>query len=366
VKKPGFFWKHAKSSAAVVSLALHAGLIIASVVFVAVKVIVKEDQTFETKPVARPSMPLKKLQVPVAIRKKTPKPKFRKNIVARTKVKSMEIQLPETAGVKGGTGYLDGDGTGFGGVGFFLEEIDLFGGRKGTGNELEGTFFDLKLKPDGRPARMDEEYFKEVLRNFASTWNISKFEDRYFQAPKKRFATVFMIPKIPANEAPKAYGVEKEVTPKQWVAYYKGVFAAPEDGKFRFWGIADDVMMVRVKRRLVLDANWAGQHITDWDSNDPLDKKYTLSGQGVRVGDWFHLKKDRETEIEVLIGERPGGNFFCHLLIEQDGVEYPKGKDGRPVLPIFKTRKIPEDLIPDMRIEPGTCTVDGPSYGVIQ
>jgi hypothetical protein len=363
--KPGYLGKHAKSSAALVSLAIHAVLIVVAISFVAVRVYVKDDQTFETKNVKRPSMKLKKLTVPVNIKKKkVDKPKLRKTIVVKKKIKSMDIKMPEVTGVKGGMGYLDGAG-GMGSLGFGLD-IDLFGGNKGSGNELEGTFFDLKMDTFGKPTKMDAKYYIEVVKNFCGSWNISRFERKYFKAPKKKFATTFMLPKMKAVEAPKAYAVEDVVKPMQWVAYYSGKIAAPETGKYRFWGIADDVLMVRINSRLVIDANWPSMNITDWKSDDDQDKKYKMSGQNVRVGDWFSLKKDDPVDMEVLVGERPGGFFFCHLLIEQKGVEYEKGPDGRPILPIFKTQPIPEKLIPQMEIEPGTCTTDGPIFGVMK
>ena len=361
--KPGYFGKHAKSSAALLSLAIHGILIVVALTFVAVTVITKEEKVFKVKEVKRPRLPPKKLTVPVNVKKQKPKPKLRRNIVVKKKVKTVDIKLPETSGFKGGTGYLNGGGLS---LGFTLNMDNIWGKDKGSGNELEGTFFDLKLKPDGSPAKMDENYYKEVVQNFIGSWNISRFEKKYFKAPNKKFATMFMLPAMKAEEAPKAYGVEDVVKPKQWVAYYSGKIAAPETGRYRFWGISDDVLMVRIKKRMVIDANWPSMKITDWTSDDDQDKKYKMSGQTVRVGDWFYLSKGKPVDMEVLIGERPGGFFFTHLLIEQDGVEYPRGKDGRPLLPIFKTVDIPEELIPKMKIEPGTCTVEGPNFGVMK
>ncbi|MDF7809076.1 hypothetical protein P4E94_16645 [Pontiellaceae bacterium B12219] len=363
--KKRFFANHAKSSAALISLGIHAILIVVAISFVAVTVIKKEEQAFEAKPVTRPRLKVKKLQVPVNIKKKKiQKPKLRKNIVAKPKSKTMDIRMPEMTGIKGGMGYLDG-GDGLGSLGFGIE-IDLFGGNKGSGNELEGTFFDLKLDPDGSPTKMDDKYYVEVLRNFCGSWTLSRLERRYFKAPNKKFATTFMLPRMKAEEAPKAYGVEDVVQPRQWVAYYNGMISAPETGRYRFWGIADDVLVVRIKGRMVIDASWPSIKITDWDSNDEMDKKFKMSQQTVRVGDWFHMTKNKPVDMEVLVGERPGGYFFCHLMIEQDGVEYPKGADGRPILPIFKTVDVPEKLVQQMKINPGEATVEGPSFGVMK
>lgn len=377
--KKGYFGKHAKSSAAMVSLGIHAVLIVVAISFVAVRVYVKDEQVFEAKPVSRPHMKLKKLTVPVNVKKKKiQKPKLRKTIVSKPKTKSMDIKMPEISGIKGGTGYMDGGG--LGGIGFGLD-IDLFGGSKGSGNELEGVFFDLKMEPDGSPTEMRQtvagidtvkeqsqnNMYREVVKNFLGSWSISRLEKRYFKAPKSKFATCFMVPHMPALEAPKAYGVDDVVQPKRWVAYYSGKFAAPETGRYRFWGIADDLMLVRVKKNLVIDASLGNKGVTDWESKDPRNRKLKVDGEsGMVVGDWFHMSKEKPADIEVLIGEMPGGTFYCRLLIEQEGVEYPKGNDGRPILPIFKTQEIPEKLLPQMKINPGVATADGPVYGILK
>ncbi len=59
--KKRFFSSHSKSSAIMVSLVIHAVLIVVAGSFVAVRVIVKEDPTFEAKKVKRPKMPPKKI-----------------------------------------------------------------------------------------------------------------------------------------------------------------------------------------------------------------------------------------------------------------------------------------------------------------
>lgn len=129
--KTGFIGKHAKSSAALVSLSIHAVVILIAASFVAVKVIIKDDQGFEAKPVNRPKMQLKKLQVPVNVKKQQkPKPKLRKRLVVKHKLdrKTPEFKMPEITGVKGGLGNASGTGgLGGGGVGFNIPEINIFG-----------------------------------------------------------------------------------------------------------------------------------------------------------------------------------------------------------------------------------------------
>lgn len=133
--KKQYFAKHAKSSAALVSLGIHGVLIVVAISFVAVTVIQREDQSFEQVKVSRPKVPLKKLQVPVTIKKKKAhKPKLRKQIVVKQAVKTPEIKMPEISGVKGGMGAGYGDGGGSG-IGFSMPEIDFFG-AKGKGEKV--------------------------------------------------------------------------------------------------------------------------------------------------------------------------------------------------------------------------------------
>jgi len=135
----GYFYRHAKSSAALVSLGIHAILILVALTFVAVTVIQKDDKAFEAKPVKRPKLALKKLQVPVSIKKKaTKKPKLRKRIVVQPKMNSSmpDIKMPEITGVKGGMGSgVGGSLSGSGGVGFSMPEIEIFG-VKGKGEKI--------------------------------------------------------------------------------------------------------------------------------------------------------------------------------------------------------------------------------------
>ena len=137
-KKKRFFTSHSKSSAMVVSLVLHAILAVVALSFVAVTVITKGEQNFESKQVSRPKMPPKKLQVPVKIKKKQRKPKMRQRIVVKQKVnRNMpDIKMPEISGIKGGIGAASGAGLdNADSIGFTMPEINVFG-VKGKGEKV--------------------------------------------------------------------------------------------------------------------------------------------------------------------------------------------------------------------------------------
>ncbi|MBT8042485.1 MAG: hypothetical protein KJN98_04890, partial [Pontiella sp.] len=106
-KKKRFFAKHAKSSAMVISLAIHGILILVAISFVAVTVIQKKDQSFEYKQVKRPKQPLKKLKVPVKVKRSKPKPKLRQRVVVKNLRRNTPVfQMPEVRGFTGGVGAM--------------------------------------------------------------------------------------------------------------------------------------------------------------------------------------------------------------------------------------------------------------------
>ncbi len=108
MEKKRVFTNHAKSSAMVVSLAIHAVIIVVAITVVVAKVMMPEDPDFQAKKVKRPKMPPKKIQVPVDVKKRKPKPRLRKRIVVNKKT-FPDIKMPDIFGIKGGLGNTEGD-----------------------------------------------------------------------------------------------------------------------------------------------------------------------------------------------------------------------------------------------------------------
>lgn len=63
------------------------------------------------------------------------------------------------------------------------------------------------------------------------------------------------------------------------------------------------------------------------------------------VGDWITLKKGEPKDMEVIIGEVPGGVFCSMLTVEVKGAEYERNREQAPILPIFKTSEPSRDLM---------------------
>lgn len=133
--------------------------------------------------------------------------------------------------------------------------------------------------------------------------------------------------------------------------HYKGKLVHHEDIKFRFWGHGDDVLVVRVGGDVVLNASWPDDNRGtyqiggSWQSSAANSRTYFLGNLESVVGDWITLKAGEPLDMEVIIGEVPGGAFCSYLLVEVDGVEYEKNRQGAPILPMFKTEEPSLDLV---------------------
>ena len=353
-------------SAVVLSILIHAALFLLAGMLVVFTVVKKDEQKFvPPKAVERPKMKLKKPKVKV---KKTSKPKPTTRIVTKMNRANMpDIQLPEMSGMTAELG---------GGIGGFdmmpnLGEVNIFGTGQTIGNDFVGTFYDFKRNRQGGLIVTDKEEFSNKLAKFVENgWKTSTLS-RYYQSPKKLYATSFMIPPTLSSLGPRSFGEDSGGW--TWMALYKGQLVYPEDIRFRFWGFGDDILLVRVAGKLVLNGCWhdngANIYITEiggsWQSTSSDDARFWYGGNTARVGDWIELKAGEMVEMEVMIGEVPGGIFSSMLTVEVDGVEYPKNRQGAPILPMFTTtepsREL-QDIIYSTLIQNEAAITNGPVF----
>jgi len=331
------------SRAVVLSIAIHVGLFLLAGMLVVFTVVKKEEQKFvPPKAVERPKMKLRKPKVKV---KKTSKPKPTTRIVTKMNRASMpDIQLPEMTGMTAGLG---------GGIGGFdlmpdLDQVTVFGSGQSIGNDFVGTFYDFKRDRTGRDIPMDPDMYLKALKDFVvSGWKPAKL-GKYYQSPKKLYATTFMIPTILSSVAPAAFD-EADTLGYCWAAHYTGKLVHKDGIKFRFWGQGDDILLVRVDGKMVLSACWPGiseSYFTSlWQTSSSYSRRFYLGNNTSVVGDWITLEPGVPLDMEVLIGEKPGGGYCAMLLVEVEGVEYENGPQNNPLLPMFKTSEPSLDLI---------------------
>ncbi len=337
IKKPG----QGTSSAVLISIAVHAIILLIAGGFVVVSVIKKPDKKFvPPPPIDRPKMDLKKPRMKV---KKESKPRATTRISSKSVASMPDIQLPDISSAGSGLS---------GGVGGYelvpdVSEMSLFGGSSSVsvGNDFEGTFYSLQYDRRGKKANMsDPEYINTVRRFVELDWNPYVFAP-FYRAPQKLYTTQIFIPTISSEFGPSFFGIPAgpEFDPVFWLVHYEGKIMRKEGGRFRFWGFGDDVLLVRVNGKVVLNASYGDfrTELCDWEDHDE-DYKYYLGHAQAAVGDWFELEPGVPVEMEVLSGEIPGGQYCAYLVVEDEAEDYAENQQGMPILPIFKTAEIPD------------------------
>ena len=254
-------------------------------------------------------------------------------------------------------GFSASGGSGAGGA-----AVPFFGFRESRGGgSLAGKFYDLKQTKEGKPSNLDEKEYPKELSDFVRGWNESHFA-KYFVGPNPLYTTQIFIPKIDANQGPRAFNLSR-VQPKMWVIHYKGNVIPPESGTYRFVGMGDDVLVVRFNGQVVLDCGPntpSGKEPRSFYASEGLQFKSDMPWyKGLGRGDAFQVTAGESYPMEVLIGEWPGGDFKAWLLLEKDGVQYQKDSKGNPILPVFK---LAASDIPKPAVEAPVFAKEGPVW----
>ena len=352
-RRRGFRWDRFGGKFLVISIAVHLIFGLGAAVFVVQSYQAARKLTFKGGPPSpNPSTRAIEHKVQMAKKQSTmTAPSINKRIVTTGLSKVALPEMPAMPKVSfaptkmasaGGTdsSFAMGAMSATGGSGAGGAAVPFFGFRESRGGgSLVGRFYDLKQTKDKKPSGLDDKGYSDELHRFVSSgWNESHIA-KYFVGPNPLYTTQIFIPKMDADRGPHAFQLTG-VQPKMWVIHYKGNVIPPEGGNFRFVGMADDVLVVRFNGRNVLDCGSnrpSGKEPSKYYASDGLrlDKKMDWY-KGLGVGDWFQVQGGNSYDMQVLIGEWPGGDFKAWLLLEKEGAEYEKDKSGNPILPVFK------------------------------
>lgn len=240
----------------------------------------------------------------------------------------------------------------FSASGFFTtsasaQEDSVFGRTERKGATLIGIFYDLKQTQRREPIPDFAKSYTKSLDEFLVSGFDEDLLNRFFRAATPLYTTQLAIPMMSASGAPKAFGVEGVVKPSYWVVHYKGQIAPPSDGFYRFVGNFDDLLVVAINRKVVLDGSRPDTKLTRLNWKEPADKGPRVAANELaKYGDWVELKAGQPVDIDILIGERPGGQFHGIVLYEKRGETYAPSANGQAILPLFQTAENPK---PDHR-----------------
>lgn len=344
-----------------ISVAVHVLIGIIAMIFVVQSIVAKRKLTFTSAPPS-PNKSQRALEHKVTMAKKQNTMSAPAQAKRITTTGLSKVSLPDMPAISSSTDFNAGKMAGMGGTGVGLGfkgglatsggkgalggPISFFGMRGKNENVLHAKFYDLKQTKDKKPNPIKEcihaMHAKFITKDNWSPSVLSK----YYCAPAPLFAPRVYVPPAKSEEAPKAYGVEKEAGPGLWLVHYKGRFRALKKGTFRFVGTADNVLVVRLNKKNVLaSAHTIGNSLDPSANSNPPEKlgsacgDYRFKGQSWQLdaGKWFDVSKGQTFDIEILIGDDGGGGFSAFLFYEEKGAIYPKRPDGSAfVYPVFE------------------------------
>ena len=216
------------------------------------------------------------------------------------------------------------------------DDPSAFGTSKQSEAALIGVMYDFKQTPTHQGTNIDANNYWDVLDEFIEKHWDESVVNRYYQVSRPIYATQIFIPNMSAADAPKAFGAEKTVQPSLWIIHYKGQVSPPAPGTYRFWGECDDAIAAAVNGKTELVAFFTDPLPKNgWKPSDSLGAP---GGETIPIvpGDWFTLGPDEIMDLDVIIGERPGGAFNAFLMVEKKGATYAKDAQGHSILPIFQ------------------------------
>lgn len=207
--------------------------------------------------------------------------------------------------------------------------------------------YDFKKKRNGEDVPYEianpTEFVERAVRLQKSDFSEPSLS-RYFRAPQSLFLTHLAIPFSNAESGPSFFGADGDIKPSGWMVHYQGRITVPRSGTYRFSGLGDDYLVLMLKGRMRLAACWSDIQpaiAERWEPTKPTGEWLGPFGNMRLVyGDWVHLSEGEVIDIDLAIGERPGGKVGFILHVEEKGVDYRKDSQGRPILPLFATAPI--------------------------
>jgi hypothetical protein len=296
--------------------------------------------------------------------------------MAISSMPSMSNPLLSAGAIGGGSskGFGGGSGGGIGagkgvGSGGGRNFVSLFGMKGstsvGTGG-LIGTLYDLKQTSGRQPTAMLDGKtgippYRAAVRDFLEAgWSPGKLS-KFFKAPDTLISGQLFITGRSANDAPKAFEVEKLMKPSRWVVHYRCYVEVPSSLPFRFVGSGDDFLLVRWNRKIALDDGYetylaGGGNYKDFGVKVTQEYKVDRRPGGLhrlKAGPWIQVTKGTKVPVEVLIGETPGGVFDCYLAIEvaKSGTKVGGQYEGEGKLKLFRCNAdpLPAEIARDKR-----------------
>lgn len=266
-----------------------------------------------------------------------------------------DLAMPDTSSLMGGSvggggfsgmGVGTGSGSGIGSGAMKGFTAMTFFGRQGEGDGLPGSFYDMKQDRDRKPLSYTgafNQYAANINKAASKRFSESALKEYYKASQQVNFTYLLVPANLPAAEGPKCFNAEKEVEPRGWFVHYSGMVTPPKSGTWRFVGFFDDLLVVYVNNKPVLDGSWvpmveAGERDRDEEIRQEFKGPSISGNRTAYSGKW--IKLNEPFKLDIVVGETPGGLVGGLLMVQNKDEKYEMRPDGTPVLPLFTTTRL--------------------------
>ena len=215
-----------------------------------------------------------------------------------------------------------------------LPELSLVATHPGD-SSLRGVV----LGYDGPVASVKERRSADVIGRDLLPLIYSEFRDRsHLEAFKQGEPLSFRGIAGAFHEFPDRTGLAPYSRAGGWMAWYHGQVIPPRAGRYRFWGYADNHLLVAINGNPVFegsrrDASFKELGIARTD-NPALP--CLIARAGFACSEWVEASGD-PVQLDILFGEHGGNITSGLLLVEREGDIYEETFWGQPKWPLFLT-----------------------------
>jgi len=123
-----------------------------------------------------------------------------------------------------------------------------------------------------------------------------------------------------------------------WMTWYHGQVIPPRSGRYRFWGYADNHLLLAINGNPVFEGSRRNSSFKELGilRTDNPAFPCLIASAGFACSEWIELEAE-PVQIDILFGEIGGDNTSGLLLVEREGEQYEETFWGQPKWPIFLT-----------------------------
>jgi hypothetical protein len=167
----------------------------------------------------------------------------------------------------------------------------------------------------------------------------SEFRDRSrLEALKQGEPTSFRGIAGAFHEFPDQTGLAPYSREGGWMAWYHGQVRPPRPGRYRFWGYADNHLLVAIDGKPVFEGSRRDSPFKELGipRTDNPALPCLIAPAGFACSEWVELSGD-SVQLDILFGELGGNITSGLLLVEREGDHYEETFWGQPKWPLFLT-----------------------------